>query len=235
MALVQAGLFESRAKAREAIEAGLVTADGAVVSKPAALLRAEAVLEASPAYPWVSRGGVKLAAALDRFGFDPGDRVCLDIGASTGGFSQVLLARGAAHVTAVDVGRTQLHASLAADPRLTALEGHDARALVGDDLPRAPSLLTFDVSFISLRLVLPHVLQLAAPLAELVALVKPQFEAGRMRVSKGVVRDPALHQEVCTSISETVAALGWSVLGIMPSPIEGQDGNREFLLGARRP
>ena len=192
------------------------------------------MLSATPAYPWVSRGGVKLAAALDHFGFHPTGLTCLDIGASTGGFSDVLLARGAAHVTAVDVGRGQLHPSLAGHPRLTLLEARDARSLVADDLPDAPALITLDVSFISLRLVLPTVLGLADAEATCVALVKPQFEAGRERVSKGIVRDPAIHAEVCGTVRDTVEALGWDVHGIVPSPIEGGDGNREFLLGAWR-
>lgn len=235
VALVEAGLFDSRAKAREAIEAGLVTVDGLAVGKPSVPVRPDSVLRATPAYPWVSRGGVKLAAALDRFGFDPGGRTCLDVGASTGGFAQVLLARGAAHVTAVDVGRGQLHPSLATDPRLTSLEGRDARGLTADLLPRQPSLLTVDVSFISLRLVLPAVLALAADRADFVALVKPQFEAGFGRVGKGgVVRDAAIHAEVRRDARALVETLGWTVLDIVPSPIEGGDGNREFLLGARR-
>lgn len=234
VALVEAGLFDSRAKAREAIEAGLVTADGAPVGKPSAVVRSGSVLRATPAYAWVSRGGVKLAAALDRFGFDPRDRHCLDVGASTGGFAQVLIARGATHVTAVDVGRGQLHPSLANDPRLTSLEGRDARSLTADLLPAPPSLLTVDVSFISLRLVLPRALALAADRADLVALVKPQFEAGFGRVGKGVVRDPAVHAEVCRDLRAAVEGLGCTVLAIAPSPIEGQDGNREFLLGAHR-
>ncbi len=234
VALVRAGLFESRAKAREAIEAGLVTADGKPVTKVAALLPAGAGLEARQAYPWVSRGGVKLAAALEHFGIDVRGRTCLDVGASTGGFAQVLLARGAAHVTAVDVGHGQLHPSLRDDPRLRSMEGRDARTLDAADLGALPSLLTFDVSFISLGLVLQPILARAAAKADLVALVKPQFEAGRARVRKGIVRDPEVHRAVCADIEALVAELGWSVLGVIPSPIEGGDGNREFLLAARR-
>ncbi len=235
VALVEAGLFESRAKAREAIEAGLVTADGAPLDKPSAPVRPDAVLRASPAHPYVSRGGLKLAAALDGFGFDPAGRTCLDVGTSTGGFAEVLLARGAARVVGVDVGRGQLHPSLAGDARLTSLEGVDARALTADRLPGPPHLVTVDASFISLRLLLPPVLGLAAEAACLVALVKPQFEAGRGRVGKGgVVRDPAVHEDACRSVRAAVEALGWTVLGVVPSPIAGRDGNREFLLGARR-
>lgn len=234
MALVDAGLFDSRAKAREAIEAGFVTVDGVIARKVAAPVEAASLLAASPAYPWVSRGGVKLTAALDHFGFRCEGQACLDIGASTGGFTQVLLARGAAHVTAVDVGRGQLHPILAGEPRLVSLEGTDARTLDATAFPAPPALVTCDVSFISLRLVLPTVLALAAERADLVALVKPQFEAGYGRVNKGVVRDAAIHEEVCATLLATVAGLGWTVLDIIPSPIEGQDGNREFLLGATR-
>ena len=185
-------------------------------------------------HPWVSRGGVKLAAALDAFGFDPAGRACLDIGASTGGFAHVLLARGAASVVAVDVGRGQLHSDIAGDPRVTSREATDARSLTANDLPEPPQLLTFDVSFISLAFVLPAVLPLAAPDAGLIALIKPQFEAGRAYVVKGIVRDPAIHDEVCRRISALVQSLGWRVDGLIPSPIEGGDGNREFLIGASR-
>lgn len=234
VALVEAGLFDSRARAREAIEAGLVTADGVVVSKPAVSLPAAAVLHAEAVHPYVSRGGTKLAAALDAFGLSPAGLSCLDVGASTGGFTEVLLKRGGAHVVAVDVGREQFHSSLVREPRVRLLEGRDARSLTAADLPEAPAFLTIDVSFISLRLVLPAVLPLAAVPATLVALVKPQFEAGRSRVGKGIVRDPAIHQEVCATIQASVQALGWRVLGTMPSPITGGDGNREFLLAATR-
>ena len=234
LALVQAGLCESRAKAQEAILAGRVTADGMVVTKVSAPIAADAVLVSTLAHPWVSRGGVKLTAALDRFEFDPAGRICLDVGASTGGFSQVLLERDAAHVTAVDVGHGQLHASLVAHPRLTLIEGMDARHLDPGTLRAPPSLITIDVSFISLRLVLPHVLPLAAEGANLIALVKPQFEAGMRRVKKGVVRDPSVHDEVCRDIRAVVEGLGWRVVDVIPSPIEGGDGTRDFLLGARR-
>lgn len=234
VALVRAGLFESRAKAQEALAAGLVTADGALVTKAATPIGADATLAAQPAYPWVSRGGVKLAAALETFGFDPRGLVCLDVGASTGGFSHVLLARGAAQVTAVDVGHGQLHAALTSEPRLRSLEGRDARTLRAEDLGTAPSLVVIDVSFIALGRVLPPLLPLAAKAAMLVALVKPQFEAGRAAVRKGIVRDPAHHAAACEGVVRTVLELGWTVVGVRPSPIEGQDGNREFLLGARR-
>ena len=234
LALVQAGLFESRAKAAEAIEAGLVRADGKPVRKASTLLDAAARIEAGAPYPWVSRGGLKLVAGLDLFGIDPSGLHCLDVGASTGGFTDVLLARGATHVVSVDVGHDQLHPRLKHDPRVTSLEGRDARTLAVDDIGRRYDLLVCDASFISLRLILPSILGLAADAAEAVLLVKPQFEAGRDRVGKGIVRDPAVHEEVCRHISALVEDLGWRVVGLDPSPVAGRDGNREFLLGARR-
>jgi 23S rRNA (cytidine1920-2'-O)/16S rRNA (cytidine1409-2'-O)-methyltransferase len=177
---------------------------------------------------------VKLAAALDAFAIDPAGRVCLDLGASTGGFTDVLLARGAAKVYAVDVGHGQLHPKLAGDPRVTSLEGTDARRLTRELVPDPIALLTADVSFISLRLVLPPAVPLLAPDAALAALVKPQFEAGPGLARKGVVRDEAVHRTVCDGIGAFVAALGFSVLGLVPSPTLGQEGNREFLIGAKR-
>ncbi|WP_237478055.1 TlyA family RNA methyltransferase [Lichenibacterium dinghuense] len=231
LALVAAGLFESRARAAEAIAAGLVTADGAPVAKPASRVPAGAVLRATAPHPYVSRGGVKLAAGLDLFGLDPAGLACLDVGASTGGFTDVLLRRGAAHVTAVDVGRDQLHPSLRAHPRVTSRESTDVRALALD----APvDLVVCDASFVSLRVVLPPALALAAPRGALVALVKPQFEAGRAALKKGIVRDPAVHAAVCRDAAALVEGEGWDVLGLHPSPISGGDGNAEFLLGARR-
>ncbi len=234
LALVERGLFESRAKARAAIEAGLVRVDGEILRKAAAAVGPGAEIVASAPHPWVSRGGVKLAAALDAFGFDPKGRVCLDIGASTGGFAHVLVCRGAAEVVAVDVGHGQLHALLGADPRVRVLEGTDARSLTRTLVPTAPGLVTCDVSFISLELVLPAVLPLAAKGAHLVALVKPQFEVGPGRVRKGIVKDPALQRKALDRITDLVRALGWRVTGAIPSPIEGGDGNLEFLLGATR-
>jgi len=233
--LVERGLFESRARAQAAIAAGLVTADGAIVRKPSDRLAREARIEAEAPHPFVSRGGLKLAAALDAFGFDPQGRDCLDIGASTGGFTDVLLRRGARHVLAVDVGREQLHASLRRHPRVTSLEGQDIRELAPAATQTPPSLAVIDVSFISLKLVLPAVAALLAPEAGLVALVKPQFEAGRAALKKGVVRDAETHERVCGEIVAALQELGFAVLGLVPSPIEGGDGNREFLVGARRP
>ena len=232
--LVERGLFDSRAKAQAAIEAGLVQANGATVRKASEEIARDADLTASPAHPYVSRGGVKLAAALDHFAIDPKGRVCLDVGASTGGFTQVLVVRGAKRVYAVDVGRGQLHDSLRGRPEIVSLEETDIRALPASSFDAPPSLVTIDVSFISLKQVLPAVTALAAKDAMLVALIKPQFEAGRDRVKKGVVRDPAVHQAVCDDIAAVAASLGWRVRGIIPSPIAGGDGNVEFLLAAER-
>lgn len=233
-ALHERGFFESRAKAREAIEAGLVTVNGRVVTKPSATIADDAEIMAAAPYPWVSRGGVKLAHALDAFGVDVADRFCLDVGASTGGFTDVLLSRGARHVVAVDVGRDQLHERLRRDPRVTSLEAQDARNLTPAQLGESPSLVVMDASFISLSALLPHALSLAAPAADLVALIKPQFEAGRGAVKKGVVRDEKIHAEVCSRVRTEIEALGWRSLGVVASPIEGGDGNREFLIHAAR-
>jgi len=233
VALVARGLFDTRSRAQEAIAAGLVTADGQVVRKASDGIAQGTVLAAEPAHPWVSRGGVKLAAALDRFGFDPAGLLCLDIGSSTGGFTQVLLERGAGRVVAIDVGRGQLHPRLHGHPRLDSREATDARTLRAADLPGAPQLITFDVSFIPLRLVLESILPLAAPGAAAVALVKPQFEAGREHLKKGIVRDPAVHARVCDGAAAAFTDFGWRVEGMMPSPIAGGDGNAEFLLAAR--
>jgi 23S rRNA (cytidine1920-2'-O)/16S rRNA (cytidine1409-2'-O)-methyltransferase len=232
--LVERGLFESRAKAQAAIAAGLVTADAVPVRKPSEEIPRDAQLSAAPAHPYVSRGGVKLASALDHFGFDPKDRVCLDVGASTGGFTQVLLERGAASVYAVDVGRGQLHEVLRARPEVVSLEETDIRTLSPDRLDAQPSLIAVDVSFISLKHVLPAALALAKPPAQLVALIKPQFEAGRGALKKGIVRDENVHAAICDDISAFAATLGWHVLGVIPSPIAGGDGNVEFLVGALR-
>src|SRR6185369_1111161 len=230
--LVERGLFESRAKAQAAIEAGLVTANNMAVRKASEEVAVDATLHATPAHPYVSRGGLKLAAALDRFGFDPKGRVCLDVGASTGGFTQVLLERGAKRVIAVDVGRGQLHASLRKPPEMISLEETDIRALTPARLGDAPSLVVIDVSFISLKPVLPAALALVQLPAQLVALIKPQFEAGRAALKKGVVRDTVVHAAVCEDITTFVVSLGWQVKGVIPSPITGGDGNTEFLLGA---
>ncbi|HYP58760.1 MAG TPA: TlyA family RNA methyltransferase, partial [Beijerinckia sp.] len=213
--------------------AGLVTVDGKRLRKPAEIIDPAARIDARAPYPWVSRGGVKLAAALDAFGFDPGGLACLDIGASTGGFTHVLLARGAAHVIAVDVGHGQLHKDIAQDLRVRSYEGTDARTLARDMFEKPPALMTCDASFISLKLILPVVLPLAAANAALVALIKPQFEAGPGHVTKGIVRDPSIREKVCAEIAALIEDLGWRVEGLIPSPIEGGDGNLEFLIGAR--
>jgi 23S rRNA (cytidine1920-2'-O)/16S rRNA (cytidine1409-2'-O)-methyltransferase len=232
--LVERGLFPSRTKAQAAIAAGLVTANEAPVRKASEEIAVDAALSATPAHPYVSRGGVKLAAALDHFKFDPQGRICLDVGASTGGFTQVLLERGAKRVYAVDVGHGQLHESLRGRPEIVSLEQTDIRTLSAAQLNEPPDLVTVDVSFISLKLALPPALALAKPPAQLIALIKPQFEAGRAQAKKGIVRDPAVHAAVCDDISAFVASLGWRVLGIIPSPIAGGDGNAEFLLGAAK-
>ncbi|GJE41193.1 TlyA family RNA methyltransferase [Methylobacterium soli] len=231
--LVERGFYESRARAQAAIAAGLVSADGRPVVRASDALAPEAAIVAGQPHPFVSRGGLKLSAALDAFGFDPAGRVCLDVGASTGGFTDVLLRRGAAHVHAVDVGRGQLHASLARDPRVTSLEGTDVRHLDRAALREPPSLAAIDVSFIALRLVLPAVAALLAPGAALAALIKPQFEAGRERVGRGgIVRDEAVHAEVCEAVAGCLSGLGFTIVGLHPSPVTGGDGNREFLIGA---
>ena len=232
--LVERGLFDSRAKAQAAIAAGLVSANAAPVRKASEEIAVDAALSATPAHPYVSRGGVKLAAALDHFKFDPQGRVCLDVGASTGGFTQVLLERGARRVYAIDVGRGQLHESLRRRPEVVSYEETDIRACSPARFRATPSFVTVDVSFISLKLVLPAALKLVAHRTQVVALIKPQFEAGPTRVKKGIVRDAAVHAEVCDDIAAFVASLGWRVIGIIPSPIEGGDGNAEFLLGAVR-
>lgn len=232
--LVERGFFESRARAQAAIAAGLVTANGAAVRKASEMVAQDAVLTAEAPHPYVSRGGLKLEAALDAFGFSPKDRVCLDVGSSTGGFTDLLLKRGARHVVAVDVGRDQLHASLRSNPRVTSLEGQDIRALAPEALIERPSLAAIDVSFISLKLVLPAVAALLAPEAGIAALIKPQFEAGRAALKKGIVRDEAVQHQVCVEIVALLGELGFTVDGPIPSPIEGGDGNREFLVGARR-
>ncbi|HUO53584.1 MAG TPA: TlyA family RNA methyltransferase, partial [Rhodoblastus sp.] len=209
--------------------------DGRPVAKPSEPVAEDAALAASAPYPWVSRGGVKLAAALDAFAIDPTGKSALDIGASTGGFAHVLLARGAAHVTCVDVGHGQLHPTIAEDARVISLEKRDARSLTPADPPAPPQLIVCDVSFISLEKILSPVLALAAPAAEAVVLIKPQFEVGPELVKKGLVRDEAAQKAACGRIERLTQDLGWRVAGLIRSPIVGGDGNREFLLGLRRP
>jgi 23S rRNA (cytidine1920-2'-O)/16S rRNA (cytidine1409-2'-O)-methyltransferase len=233
--LVARGLFESRAKARAAIEAGRVTADGHVVAKPSDLIGAGAELAAEPAHPWVGRGGLKLVQALDLWPVDPAGRTVLDLGASTGGFTEVCLARGAARVYAVDVGRGQLHPRLAADLRVVRLEGVDARALTLEFIAEPVGLVVCDVSFISLVKALPAALGLASPGADLVALVKPQFEAGREAVGKGgMVKDPAARLRALQEVSAFLDAAGWPVQASAQSATPGGEGALEWLLWARK-
>jgi 23S rRNA (cytidine1920-2'-O)/16S rRNA (cytidine1409-2'-O)-methyltransferase len=232
--LVQRGLFESRARAQAAIAAGLVTADGALVRKASEEILTGTVLQAQAEHPWVSRGGVKLAAALDHFGFHVAGRVCIDVGASTGGFTEVLIARGAKRVYAVDVGSGQLHARLRGHDDIVSLEHTDIRTLDPALLPERPDFAVADVSFISLKLVLPAIGNLTAERANLIALIKPQFEMQRRNLKKGIVRDPNVHTGVCEDISALLVSLGWCVTGTIPSPILGGDGNREFFVGAQR-
>ncbi len=234
--LVARGLFESRAKARAAIEAGGVSADGRIVAKAAELVADDAVLAATPAHPWVGRGALKLAHALALWPIGVEGRVVLDVGASTGGFTQVCLAAGAARVYAIDVGRGQLHSSLVGDPRVVSLEGRDARTLTAADVRDPPTLVVCDVSFIGLAKALPAALALAAGGADLVALVKPQFEVGPERVGKGgLVRDEAARREALDAANAFLAASGWTVQAAADSPIEGGDGNREYLVWAQKP
>jgi 23S rRNA (cytidine1920-2'-O)/16S rRNA (cytidine1409-2'-O)-methyltransferase len=232
--LVSRGLFESRARAQAAIAAGLVTADGAPVRKASDTISTDATIEAAPEHPYVSRGGVKLAAALDHFHRGVAGRVCLDVGASTGGFSEVLVARGARRVYAIDVGSGQLHPRLHTCDQIVSFEQTDVRTLDPSRLDEHPDFAVVDVSFISLKLVLPAIGKLLRARAALVALIKPQFEAGRSDIKKGVVRNAAVHEMVCADIAAFLAAQGWRVGGSMPSPILGGDGNREFFIEAER-
>jgi 23S rRNA (cytidine1920-2'-O)/16S rRNA (cytidine1409-2'-O)-methyltransferase len=232
--LVERGLFESRARARAAIEAGLVVADDRPVTKPSDTIAEDAVIQAEPAHPYVSRGGVKLAGALEHYPIDIEDHVCLDVGASTGGFTEVLLANGASLVFAIDVGTSQLHPSLRAHPKIVSMEETDIRAYEGKRLPARPDVVVIDVSFISLRAVLPAALSLAAAPMSLLALIKPQFEAERRHNKKGIIRDAGVHKQVCDDIAAFAASLGCTDIAVFPSPIAGGDGNVEFFLGARR-
>jgi 23S rRNA (cytidine1920-2'-O)/16S rRNA (cytidine1409-2'-O)-methyltransferase len=232
--LVERGFFSSRARAHAAIAAGLVSVGGVALKKASEEVAADAPIEAEAAHPWASRGGIKLAAAVDAFALDPSGLGCLDVGASTGGFSDVLLARGAAKVVAVDVGRGQLDPRLAADPHVRSFEGVDARALTADMIGERPEAIVVDVSFISQRLVLPPVLKLATERAWLVSLIKPQFEVGRSELVKGRVRSETALEGACDSVQATIEVEGWTVLDLIPSPILGGAGAREFLIAARR-
>jgi 23S rRNA (cytidine1920-2'-O)/16S rRNA (cytidine1409-2'-O)-methyltransferase len=232
--LVERGLFESRARARAAIEAGLVVANDKPVIKPSEVIPADAVLQAEPAHPYVSRGGVKLAGALEQYPIDIEGHVCLDVGASTGGFTEVLLANGAAMVFSIDVGHGQLHPSLQGHPKIVSMEQTDIRSYEGKRLPARPDIVVIDVSFISLKAVLPVALSLAAAPMHLLALIKPQFEAIGKHGKGGIIRDAAVHQQVCDDIAAFAASLGCTDIKVFPSSIKGGDGNSEFFLGARR-
>jgi 23S rRNA (cytidine1920-2'-O)/16S rRNA (cytidine1409-2'-O)-methyltransferase len=235
--MVERGLVESRAKAQALILAGLVyTGERRLESAGAQIPLDAAISLRGQDHPWVSRGGLKLAHGLAHFGFDATGRIALDVGTSTGGFTDVLLTNGAAKVYAVDVGYGQLAHKLRTDPRVVVLERTNARHLTAAEVPEPIGALVCDASFIGLRTVLPAGLALCAPNAWLIALIKPQFEVGRANVGKkGVVRDPALHAQVCDDISAWLTAEpGWTVRGIATSPITGPEGNVEFLIGAEK-
>lgn len=232
--LVERGIFESRARAQAAIEAGLVIANGKQVAKASENLLEDAELQAEPAHPFVSRGGVKLSGALEHYPIEIEDHVCLDVGASTGGFTEVLLANGASTVFAVDVGRGQLHPSLRGHPKIVSMEETDIRNYEGKRLPVRPDVVVIDVSFISLKAVLPVALSLAAAPMHLLALIKPQFEAERRHSKRGIIKHAAVHQAICDDIAAFATSLGCVDIEIFPSSITGGDGNVEFFIGARR-
>ncbi|WP_295218204.1 TlyA family RNA methyltransferase [uncultured Brevundimonas sp.] len=234
--LVARGLFDTRARARAAIEAGRVKADGRLIVKPSEQIAEDAEIDAQPAHPWVGRGALKLDHALTLWPVLVEGRVALDVGASTGGFTEVLLNRGVDKVFAVDVGFGQMHARVSSDPRVVNLERTDARDLTPDMIPQPPSLVVCDASFISLIKVLPVALHLATPGADLVTLVKPQFEAdGPGGGKKGVIKDAGAHAAAVERVRNWLAALGWAVQATTESPITGGDGNVEFLLWAKKP
>ncbi|AYG95743.1 TlyA family RNA methyltransferase [Brevundimonas naejangsanensis] len=234
--LVARGVFDTRARARAAIEAGLVKADGRLVAKPSEKVAEDAEIEAEAAHRWVGRGALKLERALDLWPVAVQGRIVLDVGASTGGFTEVCLDRGAVRVFAVDVGTGQLHPRVAAHPRVTNLERTDARDLTPAVITEAPSLIVCDASFISLSKVLPAALALAASGADLITLVKPQFEAGGPKAvgKKGVVKDPEAHAAAVARVRAWLEQSGWPVREVADSPITGGDGNVEFLLWARK-
>ncbi|MFS8049299.1 TlyA family RNA methyltransferase [Rhizobium sp. BR 314] len=236
--LVTLSLFASRSRARDAIQRGTVTVDGKVVTKPGALFTEVAQIGVDdPAQDYVSRAALKLVAALDHFGLDPRGQSCLDVGASTGGFTEVLLERGADHVTSIDVGHGQMHPRISADPRVTNVEGLNARNLAAEDIGLPISFVVSDVSFISLKLALAPALVLAEPGARAALLVKPQFEAGRDAIGKGgLLKDPSSAPLVAAELERWfVEDMGWRSLGLIDSPIAGGDGNHEFLLAGIKP
>ena len=231
--LAEHGLAESREKAQALVMAGRVRVNGTPATKPGAAVRPPVQVEIVAGPEHVGRGALKLAAALDAFRVDPAGRLVVDIGASTGGFTQVLLERGARRVYAVDAGRGQIHERLRADPRVVVLEQTNARFLSRVQVPEECDLATMDVSFISVRKILPALRTVLSPTAELVVLVKPQFEVGRAQVGRGgIVRDPALHLQAVSEVAQAAqeAALGYVVRGVFPSPVKGVEGNREFFL-----
>jgi 23S rRNA (cytidine1920-2'-O)/16S rRNA (cytidine1409-2'-O)-methyltransferase len=233
--LVEKGHYESRARAQAAIKAGLVFVDGKPVKKPSQLINSTANIQAEQEHPWVSRGGVKLDFALKEFGINPLGKICLDVGASTGGFTEVLRARGAKHVYAVDVGSDQLHQRLQSDTRISSMEKTDARDLTQEKFFSAPELIVCDASFISAMKVLEIPMQLARAQAELMTLVKPQFEVGKSGLGRGgIVKSEALSLAALQDVSAWVAAQGWEVVGSCKSPIKGGSGNTEYLLYARK-
>lgn len=234
--LVERGLAESRARAQALILAGLAYAGDRKIAKAGDQLPAEAAITLKGRdHPWVSRGGIKLAHALDQWGWDVADAVAIDVGASTGGFTDVLLSKGAARIYAVDSGTNQLAWKLRQDPRVIVLEQTNARYLTSEQVPEPVDLVVCDASFIGLSKVLAAPLALAKDDARLVALIKPQFEAGPQEVGKGgVVRDPSVHQRVCQEVRDWLDSIGWNVLGLIESPITGPEGNIEFLIGAER-
>lgn len=235
--LVDRGLVESRTRAQALVMAGLVFSGETKLAKPGQQLPEDAPLDVRGRdHPWVSRGGIKLAHALEEFGLDPAGVTAMDVGSSTGGFTDVLLQNGAEHVIAVDSGTNQLAWKLRQDDRVTVLEQTSARILTPEMIGHSYNWVVCDASFISLRKVLEVPLRLADPDCRLVALIKPQFEVGREEVGKGgVVRDEKLHQRVCDEVREWLAGEGWHIGGITPSPITGPEGNVEFLISARRP
>ena len=234
--LVDRGLAESRAKAQALILAGLVFSGERKIDKAGQALAADAPLEVrGKDHPWVSRGGIKLAHGLDHFGWDVAGAVALDVGSSTGGFTDVLLQRGAAKVFAVDVGTNQLAWKLRQDPRVVVHEQTNARYLTDAIVTEPVDLIVCDASFISLAKVLDKALDFAKPDGRLIALIKPQFEAERGEIGKGgVVRDPAVHERVCRTVADWLVERGWTVAGVTPSPITGPEGNVEFLIAARK-
>ncbi len=235
--LVEHRYAQSRAEAQAAIAAGTVHANGKPIAKPSQQLSNDMQIVYAPAHPYVSRGALKLVAALDHFELSPEGFTCLDLGASTGGFTEVLLERGARKVFAIDVGHGQLHPKIGDDPRVVSIERTNARDLAPALIPEKIEAIVTDVSFISLKLALPPALVLAAPGAWLIALVKPQFEVGRENIGKnGIVTDAKAQEEVLQGVADWISSVqGWSVIGTMESPIKGGDGNREFLLAARKP